>query len=450
MHPLRLPSVPPELASLRTRRSLILWLALAGGIGLAAGAQPPPEGEQFQINSHTPDDQSLPAIASWPDGSFVAAWESSGPFSSIRARRFAADGAPILPDFEVNTYTSGHQRAPAVATDGDGNFVVVWQGFDITGGDGDGYSIRAQRFDSDGDPAGAPFLVNTHTFSQQVRPAVATDADGSFVVVWHSFFSESGYDVQGQRFAADGDPLGSEFKVNQHTTGVQAHPDVAMAGDGSFVVVWQSSESPTDPADRSVQARRFDAAGAPLGAPFQVNGYTTGNQHLPAVALADDGRFFVVWESAGSAGGDIFEQSVQGRRFAADGSPLGAEFQVNSYTTGDQAGADVAAVEGGGFVVTWHSTGSGGDPDRSVQAQRFRPGGDRLGTQFQVNRFTTGHQESAAAAPTTSDGGFVVTWQSVGSFGDDPAPSVSIQGQRFPGPLFVDGFESGDTSGWSS
>ncbi|GMU65556.1 MAG: hypothetical protein AMXMBFR36_18300 [Acidobacteriota bacterium] len=450
MRPLRLPSKLPEHARPQTRRPLILWVALAGGTAFAVGAQPPPEGPQFQVNSHTPNDQIVPAVASRLDGGFVATWESAGPFSSVRARRFAEDGAPTLPDFEVNTYTSGHQRAPAVATDGDGNFVVVWQGFDASSGDNDGYGIHGRRFDSDGDPAGAPFLVNTYTFSQQARPAVATADDGSFVVVWHSFFSPSGYDVQGRRFAADGAPLGSEFKVNDYTTGVQAVPDVAVAVDGSFVVVWQSSQSPTDPSDRSVQARRFDAAGDPLGPQFQVNTYTTGHQHFPAVAIAHDGRFLVVWESAGSGGGDTSGQSVLGRRFAADGSPAGAELQVNSYTIGEQAGADVAAVEGGGFVVSWHSSNSsGGESDRSVQAQRYNLGGDRLGPQFQVHSFTTGHQESTAVAPTTSTGGFVVTWQSVGSFDDDPAPSASIQGQLFPGPVFADGFEGGDTSAWS-
>jgi hypothetical protein len=34
---------------------------------------------------------------------------------------------PVGPEFRVNTYTSGSQATPAVATDPAGNFVVVWQ-----------------------------------------------------------------------------------------------------------------------------------------------------------------------------------------------------------------------------------------------------------------------------------------------------------------------------------
>ncbi len=49
-----------------------------------------------------------------------------------------------------------------------------------------------------------------------------------------------------------------------------------------------------------------------------------------------------------------------------------------------------------------------------------------------------------------TDGDFVVVWQSAGSSGSDSS-SFSVQGQRFvPSLIFTDGFESGDTSAWSS
>ncbi len=61
---------------------------------------------------------------------------------------------------------------------------------------------------------------------------------------------------------------------------------------------------------------------------------------------------------------------------------------------------------------------------------------------------------------TTVDGDFVVVWASElfiplaarsadGWRGSDGSGS-SIQGQRFSVPLFADGFESGDTSAWST
>ena len=82
-----------------------------------------------------------------------------------------------------------------------------------------------------------------------------------------------------------------------------------------------------------VFGQRFNASGLPQGSEFQVNSYTTGYQSDPAVASDANGNFVVVWRSYGQDGsGD----GVFGQRFNASGVPQGSEFQVNSYTTGDQ------------------------------------------------------------------------------------------------------------------
>ena len=51
------------------------------------------------------------------------------------------------------------------------------------------------------------------------------------------------------------------------------------------------------------------------------------------MAAAPDGDFVVVWESNGSSGTDTSSWSIQGQRYASNGSTLGAQFQVNTYTT---------------------------------------------------------------------------------------------------------------------
>ncbi len=79
------------------------------------------------------------------------------------------------------------------------------------------------------------------------------------------------------------------------------------------------------------------------------------------------------------------------------GSPVGQEFQVNSYTTGDQDWARVGMAEDGEFVVVWHDYGQPEyqTPSLGIQAQRYAPDGNPLGGQFQVNAFTTsGHRSS--------------------------------------------------------
>jgi hypothetical protein len=143
-------------------------------------------------------------------------------------------------------------------------------------------------------------------------------------------------------------PVGPEFQVNAYTTGYQSNPAVAADAAGNFVVVWESTESAgADTSGGSIQGRRYDSAGVPRGEDFQVNTYTTGYQSNPAVAADAAGNFVVVWKSTESAGADTSGSSVQGRRYDSGGAAFGDEFQVNTYTTGDQDSAVVAMAEGG-------------------------------------------------------------------------------------------------------
>ena len=343
----------------------------------------------------------------------------------------AALGAnPIGLEFQVNSYTTGHQNHVSVSVDADGDFVVVWASFGNAGSD-PFEPVQGQRYDASGNAVGSEFQVNTYTTLGQVRPSVSVDAGGGFVVVWHSAGSagsDTSNSIQGQRYDASGNAVGSEFQVNSYTTSVQADPVVDVDADGDFVVIWQSyGSSGSDTAAYSVQGQRYDAGGSAIGSQFQVNSYTTGSQQQVSVSVDVDGDFVVVWESFGSAGSDTSPPSVQGQRYDASVP----EFQVNSYTTSAQDYPSVAVDAGGDFVVVWHSYGSAGSDSsyRSIQGQRYDASGNAVGSEFQVNTYTTGNQNFPSVA-VDSDGDFVVVWQSYGSVGGDSSYG-SIQGRRY-------------------
>ena len=61
------------------------------------------------------------------------------------------------------------------------------------------------------------------------------------VVVWRSDGQDgSGRGVFGQRYASSGAPQGAEFRVNTFTTSEQRYPSVSADASVSFVVAWQS------------------------------------------------------------------------------------------------------------------------------------------------------------------------------------------------------------------
>ena len=376
-----------------------------------AGAAP--SGPEFQVNTYTPNAQDSVSVAALSDGGFVVSWESylqDGSFNGIYGQRYDAAGETVGPEFQANSFTSSGQTTPSVTGLSDGGFVLTWRS---DGQEGSLYEIWGQRFDVAGNPAGGEFHVNTYTTSNQDTPSVAALSDGGFVVTWESFGQGgSKYEIWGQRFDAAGSPVGSEFHVNTYTSANQKEPSVAGLSDGGFVVTWQSKNQ--GGSRYEIWGQHFDVAGNPAGGEFHVNTNTSEHQNTPSVAALSSGGFVVTWESFQQDGsGD----GVFGQRFDTSGVPVGSEFQVNSVTSSDQREPSVDALSDGGFVVTWHSRSQDGS-GYGIYGQQFDSIGNPVGTEFQVNEFTSGDQDFASVA-ALPDGGFAVAWESYGQDGDN-------------------------------
>ncbi len=255
-------------------------------------------------------------------------------------------------------------------------------------------------------PKGTEFQVNTYTTYSQDLPAISKAGSGNFVVVWTSQVQDgSGFGIFGQRFSKNGTPQGGEFQVNSSSTDNQLYPRVAMDDAGNFVVAWHDSIK--DGSDLGIFARRFDGSGSPLGGDFQVNTFTTGIQRFPRIAGDPSGGFVVVWEDAAKDGSGF---GVFGRRFDAAGSPEGGEFQIPSTTFLGQKRPDVAVDGNGDFTVTWSSFQDGFG--YGIFGQRY----DSLGMphlgEFQTNLYAIYNQYRSSTAADDDDD-FVVVWQSV-------------------------------------
>ncbi|NJN85694.1 MAG: hypothetical protein HC881_04460 [Leptolyngbyaceae cyanobacterium SL_7_1] len=121
---------------------------------------------------------------------------------------------------------------------------------------------------------GSEFRVNTFTPNDQTRTSIARDSAGNFVVVWESDGQDgSQTGIYAQRFDSNGNPLGSEFRVNSFTSGFQRDPDVAMDVAGNFVITWQGDGEVVEGDDTGVYAQRYSNTGAALGDPILVSSF---------------------------------------------------------------------------------------------------------------------------------------------------------------------------------
>jgi len=452
--------VAHEEADVRFRVLCVIALVVAP-FAPVRGQTPTRRGGEFQINTYTTYFQLKPVAATGTEGDFLVVWRSSGSFgtdtssSSIQGQRFTGEGTPIGGEFQINTFTTGNQEEPALALLGSGGFIVVWDSDGSVGSDNSEISVQGQRLDADGELVGGQFQINTFTSSSQEDPEVAANAEGGFVVAWESFGSAGtdtdAFSIQGQRFDSDGNRVGSQFQVNTYTPSSQLAPRISASSNGDFLVVWSSlSGGGADTSNTAILGQRFDSMGLPVGGELLVNSYTTGSQLDPDLVLGAAGEFIAVWSSpGGSFGNDDSYSSIQAQRLESTGVPTGDQFQVNSYTSLNQVTPTLASDPQGYFVVAWEDFNSPTDGSYSaVEAQRFDTAGNRVGNQFEVNTYTfhLQHEISVAVQPS---GDFLVVWESRGSYGSDTSYS-SIQGQLYALPILVDGFESGDTSAWSS
>ena len=385
------------------------------GLGAEARAQDAFAGAEFQVNTYTTSNQEVPAVASDSVGNFVIVWQSltqDGDATGIFGQRFDNTGATQGTEFPVNMITADVQEKPAVTYDGKGNFIAVWESHNY---DGSAEGVAGQRFDSAGAAIGTEFQANTYTTGAQEHATVGADAMGNFVMLWDSDGQDgSAEGIFGQRFSSTGAPVGTEFQANTYTTNEQEDPDVAMDGAGNFVVVWYSGCGDSfsciggQDGDRDgAFGRRFSSNGSALGTEFQINTYTRDNQADPKVAMDALGNFVVAWQSFGEDGSS---DGIFAQRFNATGARIGTEFQVNTYTTGSQENPRIASDPSGNFAVVWTSRGVEGNSNDGVAGQRFSSSGERVGTEFIVNTYTTRDQSVPAIASSSNN--FVVTWQS--------------------------------------
>lgn len=235
----------------------------------------------------------------------------------------------------------------------------------------------------------------------RVGPDVAVAPDGSFVVVWLTQGAGAST-VSGRCFDENGVPRGDEFVVNEAATLWREHARVDMDAAGNFVVVWDERPEENN-TGLGVHAKLFDEACGARGSAFRLD--ETDALYQPSVDMIPDGRFVVVWRT--------YYRGVEGRRFDSLGNPVGDVFHAGPD---DWIGIPEVAATDAGMVLTWIEMDNWPDS----YAQLFDADANPVTAPFMVNEHKTGSQ----TRPTPlmrSDGSFVLTWES--EHQDEPAYS---------------------------
>ncbi len=345
-------------------------------------------------------------------------------------------------DLMANVYYLSDQLTPSTSADGD-YAVAVWT--DYHSMDLDGSAVVYRLFKANGEPrvnADTSYdfeaLANTTYPGDQTQPDTAVAPDGSFVVVWTDASDEAntGTNIRGRLFAADGTPktneitgTDEEFPVSGALPGNQYGPKVAISETGNFMVVWtDAGGNGDDTQGTSIMGLAFDSSGLPLtnpdtgdSEPFTINSNHPGNQHEPSIAsnVGPGGDYVVVWTD-GSGWHDSSSTGISGAVLNQNGANVsGGDIEINS--TKQQAQSNPAVESQGwiGFVVAWTDASGVDDPSfTGIRGRLFDESGlPRINAvtddenDFQINTLTTGRQQSPDVAVDPATGGIAIVWQ---------------------------------------
>ena len=105
-----------------------------------------------------------------------------------------------------------------------------------------------------------PKLINTYELSNQLNPTISELSNGNLLISWFSWYQDgSNYGVYGQIVTPELEFIGSEFQLNEYTTGNQYHQTIIPHENGGFYGLWYSSQY------AGMDLREFDSFGNPVG-----------------------------------------------------------------------------------------------------------------------------------------------------------------------------------------
>ena len=373
--------------------------------------------QEYLINNHTTSVQRDPHAGRDALGNHAVVWSSKNQVSSISAediyiQKFNADRTVDGGEVLVNDITDGDQIKPCIAMNGNGDFIIAWASFSDFNSI---YDIKAKFF-KNGVAIGNEFRVNTTTEHSQTNPECAIDENGNFNIVWESWYQDgSNKGVYCQKFDNSTNKIDSEVLVNTTTKNSQARPSIKFFPDGRFIVIWESwKQDITTPSGYGMFGQLFANDCEKIGGEFQLNTYTNDYQWYGDIEIISNNEFAAVWcswEQDGDFGGIYFQ------RFDSTGSKLRSEILVNSQTVWYQWLPKIKKLETGDLAILWSSFKQDGSRE-GVYYRLLKPTGEPLTLETQINDYTDSFQWEPDFI-INEENNFTAFWSSWGQFNND-------------------------------
>ncbi|OPZ09460.1 MAG: hypothetical protein BWZ08_00410 [candidate division BRC1 bacterium ADurb.BinA292] len=273
---------------------------------------------------------------------------------------------------------SGSDEDCAIAGDGNGNLIVVWTSLDSLGSTiGTDEDILFSRSSDNGANWTAPAAIASYAPSDSDfdnKPAIATDGAGRWVVLWQSSNSLGGaigvdLDILYVRSTDNGANWSAPAAFNSNAasdSGQDYYVTLTADGQGLWIGAWTSTDSlgNTTSFDPDLLFTRSIDDGANWSAPQALNsnaGSDSGDDYRAALAADGAGNWLVAWVSTDSLGGTLgTDQDILFSRSSNDGTSWTSPAPVHDNADSDSTALDerpsLAVDADGNWLVCWQST----------------------------------------------------------------------------------------------
>ena len=261
------------------------------------------------------------------------------PSVDIYARIYSANVQPLNNEFLVNTDTNVCAN-PSLAAAAGGGFMVGWSQKDRQV-PSNNWDVFARVFSSSG-VGGAASRINTQTYGDQFAPRLSA-AGSEYLAVWTSMGQDNSMEgVYGQFLHGDGSTNGGEFQVNTTWVSRQMHPAIASDANGRFLVTWSSFTGAG--ASFDLFGQRYASLAQtlqPMAAPFVYVPFMVNNGVYQPQIVAS-------WPMQPGLSVDHFELYVDGTLMASPVTNAWTMTAANGLTASSTHRFQVAAVAADG------------------------------------------------------------------------------------------------------
>lgn len=315
----------------------------------------------------------------------------------------------------VSPITSGIQDELHITELGDGRILMTWRSDNDTGAGGaSGTDIIGRIFNVLGEPIGSEFTLNTYyTIGDQDHHSIVASDNGGWLVVLETGGANPSINIE----AHDSTGALTDVSVIQ-SDGVAAfpnysNPQIAYSSATSAMVAYEYEVAAAG--TNSITYRIYNPTAETTGAQlvlFTTSGAFGLNYSSVQIVALENGNYASIAQ--------FHNSTIQMRIVDASGGNVLSQTAVgNTATNGEtDINAQITALTGGGYVVTWQNDTSESD----VSFQIYSETGAAVGLMGTISTSSTNENTEPQVA-ALDDGGFVLFWNNL----DDDA----LRMQRF-------------------